>query len=90
MRIAEFCAHDLLHLGNAGLDLRLERFGISALVRVIVSADISRDGKSGRHREPDAGHFGQIGAFSAQKRLHGPISIGLFIAEKIDVLISFC
>lgn len=85
-RIAELAPQDLLHSGNAFLDLRVKLGGISAAVIVVVSANLRRDGESGRDRKADAGHFRKVGALAAQKIFHAAIAVGGPSAERIDDL----
>ena len=83
---AELGAHDLLHVGHAGFHLGLEVGRVGALVGVVVGADFGGDGESGRHRETDAGHFGEVGAFAAEQGLHGAVAVSLAVAPGVDDL----
>ena len=89
-RIAELASQDLFHFGNAFLDLRVKLGGISAAVIVVVSANLRRDGESGRDRKADAGHFRKVGALAAQKIFHAAIAVGGPSAERIDEFVSRC
>ena len=89
-RIAELAPQDLLHSGNAFLDLRVKLGGISAAVIVVVSANLRSDGESGRDRKADAGHFRKVGALAAQKIFHAAIAVGGPSAERIDEFVSRC
>jgi hypothetical protein len=42
-----------------------------------------------RHRETNAGHFGQVGTLAAQEGLHGAIAIGFFVTPGVNVFQSF-
>ena len=70
LRVTELVAHDLLHVGNAGLHLRLEFLGIGLLVGVEISADFGGDGETGRHGQANAGHFREVGTLAAEQRFH--------------------
>ena len=50
VHFAKLFAKDFLHVGNAGFHLALEFFGIGFLIVVVISANLSRDRKTGRHR----------------------------------------
>ena len=44
-------------------------------------ADFRRDGEAGRNRHAGAAHFGQAGAFAAQRILHLSVAVGRSAAE---------
>ena len=79
--VAEFRAHDLLDVGDAGLDFGLKIFRISLLVRVVVSADLGGDGETWRHRQADAAHLGKVRALAAEQGFHGSVAVGFPISE---------
>ena len=71
--VAEFLADRFLHLGERGLDLRLQSARVGAFVFGKIGADLGRDRESGRDRQTDPRHLSEVGAFAAQERLHaGP------------------
>src|SRR5207237_10583898 len=59
---------------------------IAAVVRVKISAELSRDGEAGGHWQTDSRHLGQVGSFAAEQRLHLACSIGLAVAKIVNVL----
>ena len=87
--VAERRAHDLFDVGDAVLDHALQLFGIGLLVRVVVSADFGGDRETGRHRQTDAAHFGEVCALAAEQRLHGAVAVSLAVSEKINVFRCF-
>ncbi len=86
--VAEPGAHNFFHVGDADLDLGLEVLRISPPGGVVISADVRGDGETRRHGQPDAGHFGQVGAFAAQERLHRPVAVGLLVSKQINVFLG--
>jgi hypothetical protein len=66
-------------------DLRVEFLGVGLLVGVVIGADLGGDGESRRHRQTDAAHFRQVGAFAAQQRLHAAVAVGFLISKQINV-----
>ncbi len=86
LEVAEFLAHGLLDLGDIGLDLALERFGVSPAVFVVVGADLRGDGEPGRHGNADAAHLGKIRPLAPQKRFLIPGPVRLAVTKVINVL----
>ncbi len=84
--VAKFAGHDLLHLGDAFLHLLLEIGGVAALVGIIKRADLGGDREPWRNRQADAAHLREVGAFAAEQRFHGAITICFSCSEGIDVL----
>ncbi len=64
-------------------------FGIGSLVGVIIGADFGGDGESGRHRQADAAHLGQVRAFAAEQRFHAAVAVGFLITKQINVFCGF-
>ena len=64
--IAEFFAELLFNVGNGIAHVRHERFRISLFVFVIIRADFRADCETRRHRQADARHFSEVGAFPAK------------------------
>ena len=58
-----------LHDGERGIDLRFEPGGIVAVVVVIGRADFGGDGKTGRHRQTEIAHLGEVGALAPEQEL---------------------
>jgi hypothetical protein len=56
------------------------------LVGIVVGADFGGDGEARRHRETDAGHFGQVGTLAAEQGLHGAVAVSLAVAPGVDDL----
>ena len=83
---AELGAHDLLHVLHAGFHLSLEGNRVGALVGVVVGADFGRDREAGRHRETDAGHFGEVSALAAEQGLHRAVAVSFAVAPGVDDL----
>jgi hypothetical protein len=79
-------AHDLLHVLHAGFHLSLEGSRVGALVGVVVGADFGRDREAGRHRETDAGHFGEVSALAAEQGLHRAVAVSFAVAPGVDDL----
>ena len=80
--VAEALAGVLLELRQGGLDLRLEALGVGVVGGVVV-ADLCGDREAGRHRQPDAGHLGEVGALAAEQLAHVLVAF----AEVVDVLV---
>jgi hypothetical protein len=49
-------------------------------------AGFGADGEAGGHRNFQAAHLGQVGAFAAQQVFHAGVALGLAGTENIDVL----
>ena len=78
---AELAAHRLLEGGRWVLDLGAQLGRLVAGVEVDL-AGLGGDREAGRHREPEVGHLGEVGALAAQQVLHVPAALG----EVVDVL----
>ncbi len=68
------------------IDFCLQASRIVAVVLVELGADLGGDGETGRHRQPDAGHFRQVGTLATQQILHVTASFGFTVTEEIDKL----
>ena len=66
-RVAELLADFFFHIGDGGFHVVHQAGGKLAIVIVIRGADFGGDGESGRNRQPDVGHFGEVGAFATQQ-----------------------
>ena len=70
LRIAEAHTHLPLDLGQRRLDLPGEVVEVRLAVGVEEHADLGRDGEPGRDRQAEVAHLGEVGALTAQQRLH--------------------
>jgi hypothetical protein len=52
-------------------------------------ANLGGDGETGRDRQADAGHFGQVGALAAEELFLTAVAVGLGLAKVIDHLASW-
>ena len=82
--VAEGAVRQLADMRQRGVDLSGEFFGILAAVGVKCSANFCRDGETGRHRQAQVRHFGQIGALAAQQVAHFARAFGLAVAERVN------
>ena len=55
---------------HGGFLLRFQFFGQLLLIRIVVTADIGRNRKTGRDGNAGIGHLGQACAFAAQQIFH--------------------
>ncbi len=79
LQVAELLAVDLFHLGNIFHDLSHDLVVDLTAVFIVLRAGFGGDGKALRHGKADIGHFGQVGAFAAQKVAH----LGIAFREQI-------
>ena len=84
--VAEFLAGDFLHFDDILHDLRLDAVIDLLPVLVVLGARLGGDGKALGHGQADVGHFGQIGALSAQELAH----VGVALGEQVDIFVSHC
>jgi len=68
------------------LHLRLKLLRICLFVRVEIGADLGRDRESGRHRQAEIRHFGEVRALAAEEILHLLVPLGLRAAEEVNAL----
>src|SRR6185503_1203683 len=87
LEIAERLLRLLLDGGDARLHLSLQRRGIAPFVRVIVNAYFGRDRETGRNRQTNTAHLGEIGTLATEQRLHRAIAICL-PAKQVHVFAS--
>ena len=85
LHAAEFFAHGFLHFDHRSIDLPVELLRISALVVVVISADLGADRESAGYGQTDAGHFPEVGPFAAEQRLHRAVAVRFSVAEIINV-----
>jgi hypothetical protein len=84
-RIAELGADDLFDLGERGVDLVFQCVGIGLPVLGVVGADLGGDGKTRRHRQAKARHFGKVRALAAQQVAHIGAALGGAATKGINV-----
>ena len=84
--VAEASALLRLHRRDACLHRRGQRRGIGAIVFALVGTHRRGDRESRRHRQTDAGHFREVGAFAAKGLAHGEPSVRALRAEREDKL----
>ena len=89
VRIAKSLAGDLADLVQRLFDLRLQLFRIGFVMRVEVRADRGRNRKTGRHRQAEIGHFGEVGALAAEQIAHASLAFGLAVAEAENPFAGF-
>ncbi len=65
--VAELLADLLFDIGDGGFHFVHQAGGNLLAVGVIFGTDFGGDGEAGRNRQPDIGHFGQVGALAAQQ-----------------------
>ena len=82
--IAEFFAHLLFDRDDRLAHAGIQAIRVSLFIFVKIGADIGGDSKTGGHRQTDAGHFGQVGALSAEERFHAAVSVH-FIAKGVNI-----
>ena len=87
--VAQLLAHLLFELHDGFVDLLLDFVGNFVVVLEIDVADVGGDGEARGHGQPGAGHFGQPGAFAAERIFHRAVAVGRAAAERINVLCSF-
>src|SRR5262249_53456635 len=72
-----------------GRDLLVEACRGGALLEV-VTARLGGDDEAGRHRQPEVGHFGQVGTLAAEQILEVLITFGEVINELRHSCSSSC
>ena len=82
--IAERLAGQGAHVIERPLDLSGKVGRIALIVGVKIGADLGRDGKAGRNREPEIGHFGEVRALATEQVAHVRGALGPAVAEGID------
>ncbi len=86
LRVAEFLAQLFFERGDVGGHVVHQAGGQLAAALVVQVADLGRDRETGRHRQPDAGHLGQVGPLAAEQLLLLAAAFGLRAAEVVDHL----
>jgi len=87
LRIAEDAAGDGLHPAQAGTDLILQAVRQSAVIFVIVVAGIGDDGETGRDRQAEIAHFGQVRALAAEQVAVFRTALGTAVPKGVDPLL---
>ena len=87
--ITEGRAHNSFHPANPLLHFCLHRPGVTAVMRVKVSADFGRNREARWDRQTDPCHLGQVRAFATEQGLHLSVPVGLTLAEVINKLRRF-
>jgi hypothetical protein len=82
--VAKGLAGDAADLTQRGRDLLFQLLRIGFSVRVIIRADLGRNGESGRHRQPEARHLREPRALAAEQLAHARPALGLAAAEGVD------
>jgi len=83
-RVAEFAPGQLADMGERRRHLRRQVVRIAVLVIVVVGADFGGDREPRRHRQPQVGHFREVGALAAEQVLHAALAFGFAVAEGVD------
>src|SRR5262249_11638434 len=83
--LAEPFAGGFFDLGHCRRDLGLQLRRIRAIVIVKITANLSGDGESRRHRQTDPRHLMEVCTFAAQQSLHCAPSVSVTVPEVINV-----
>ena len=86
-RVAELLADGFLHAHQGGLDLGLDLIGELSVALVVIRTDLGGDGESGRDRDADHAHFGEVGPLAAEQFLHLGTTLSRTAAKGVDVLL---
>ncbi len=79
--VRELFAADLLHLGEALVNLLLDIVIDLTAVGVVLGAGLGRDGEALRNRHAGLGHFGEVRALAAEELTHVLIALGEHVNE---------
>lgn len=74
--VTEALAHALLQVGAVLGDGVERAFRPNVAGVGVLHAGLARDGESGRHRQPDVGHLGEVRALAAEHPLHLGVALG--------------
>ena len=93
--VTEALAHALLQVGAVLGDGVERAFRPNVAGVGVLHAGLARDGESGRHRQPDVGHLGEVRALAAEHPFHLGVALGHIVpvgvlAEGVDALHCFC
>ena len=86
LRIAEGAAGKAADLIERPVDLRFQLRRIGLAVIVIIGAELGGDREPGRNRQPEIGHFREVGPLAAEQVLQPRIALRLAVTESIHPL----
>ncbi len=86
LRIREGSVGQRRHMGERGVDLGRQLVRIAPAVGIEPIAELSRQRKSGRDREAEIRHLGEVGALAAEQIAHRPRTLGLAVPEGVHPL----
>ena len=89
-RVAETAPGQPADMVERHRDIRFQRGGIGPGIGVVGVADLGGDGETGRYRQAQAAHFGQIGTFAAQQILVAGATLRRPIAKGVNPLGHAC
>mmetsp|Transcript_56542 Transcript_56542/g.69124 ORF Transcript_56542/g.69124 Transcript_56542/m.69124 type:complete len:308 (+) Transcript_56542:60-983(+) len=84
--IAKFASGAALDQIQGLLHLLFKLLGIMAVILIEMCANLCGESKSWWHRQPNGGHFREVGTFATKKILHLSSAIGLAISKVVDPL----
>jgi hypothetical protein len=85
--VAELLSHALFEDLERFHHLRVDLRRNSVVVLEVDVADFGGNGEAGGHRQLGPAHFGEPGAFAAERIFHLSITVGGSVAERIDNLL---
>ena len=83
--VAEFQPDRLFDQPEGCLYLGIQFGRVGAAIVVIGGAEFGGDGEAGRHRQPDRGHFGEVGPLAAEQVAHVRAAFVMAGAEAVDI-----
>jgi hypothetical protein len=84
--VAELPSRDAGDMGEAQVDLLFQLLRVFLRIGIVVRADRGGDGEARRHRQPQVGHLGEIGALAAKQVFHAGAALRLAAAKAVDPL----
>ena len=85
--VAQLLSHALFEDLERFQHLRVDLRRNSVVVLEVDVADFGGNGEAGGHRQLGPAHFGEPGAFAAERIFHFSITVGGSVAERIDNLL---
>ena len=76
---AELLADEFLEFGDVFHNFRLNPVADFLTVEVVLRARLGGDGEALRHGHTELGHFGEVGAFAAEKRSSVAVELACFL-----------